>query len=87
MKTNKTIQELNDTRVKTTFEVKITVDLPYYDVHNYLNMYLRDIMEEITKRVDNNDTLGHIERTNDELGHSSETFYGVEEEEEYNIHD
>lgn len=87
MKNNKTIQELKDTRVKTTFEVKVTVDLPCCDVHNYLNMYLRDIIEQITKKVDSNNTDGHFTKTDDELGHSSEVFYGIEEQEEYNIHD
>ena len=50
-------------------------------------MYLRDILDEISKKVEGNDVYGHFSSSNDELGHSSETFYGIEEEEEYNIHD
>lgn len=87
MKDTRTIQELKDTRVKTTFKVEVTVDLPYFDNHNYLTMYLRDIMEEITKRVDGNDTDGHIVNEDNFKGHKIETFYGTDEEEEYNIHD
>ena len=87
MKNNKTIQELRDTRVKTTFKVEVTIDLPYFHNHDYLTMHLSDIMEELSKRVDKNDTNGYFTKTNDELRHYSEVSYEIEEEDEYNIHD
>lgn len=83
----RTIQELRDTRVKTTFKIEIEVELPYLDNKKYLNMYLRDILEEITNKVDINNTDGHIVNEDTFKGHKSEAFYGVEEEEEWNIHD
>ncbi len=87
MKNNKTIQELKNTRVKTTFEVKIEVELPYLDNKDCLNMYLRDVLEEITNKVANDNTDGHITNEDTFKDHKVEAFYGVEEEEEYNTHD
>ena len=86
-KRHRSITELRDTRVKTTFEVKIEVELPYLDNKDYLNMYLRNVLEEITKKVANDNTDGHITNEDNFKGHKTEAFYGVEEEEEYNIHD
>lgn len=88
MKNNKTIQELKDTRVKTTFKVEITLDLPYFDNHSYVNQRLSETLEEILDRVNKNDTDGYFEKEDCyQMGHKTETFYGYEEEEEYNIHD
>lgn len=87
MKKNKTIQELRDTRIKTTFKVEIEVELPYLDNKKYLDMYIHDILEEITKKVDNKDINGHFAKTDEELGHIIEVFYGIDEEQEWNIHD
>lgn len=83
----RSIQELRDTRVKTTFKVEIEVELPYLDNKDYLNMYLRDVLEEITKKVANDNTDGHISNEDTFKEHKIESFYGVEEEEEWNIHD
>lgn len=83
----RTIKELRDTRVKTTFKIEIEVELPYLDNKNYLNMYLRDILEEITNKVDSHSTDGHIANEDTFKGHKVEAFYGIEEEEEWNIHD
>ena len=88
MKNNKTIQELKDTRVKTTFKVEITVDLPYFDKTDYLEVRLIDLLEEMMKKINQGCTDGHVStEDNYNLGHKMEMFYGVEEEEEYNIHD
>ena len=88
MKNNKTILELKDTRVKTTFKVEITLDLPYFDNHSYVNQRLSETLEEILDRVNKNDTDGYFEKEDCyQMGHKTETFYGYEEEEEYNIHD
>jgi len=82
----RSIQELRDTRIKATFKVEIKVELPYLDENNYLNIYLRDVLEEITNKVANN-TDGHITNEDTFKEHKVEAFYGVEEEEEWNIHD
>lgn len=83
----KSIQELKDTRIKATFKVEIEVELPYLDKNNYLNMHLRDVLEEITNKVANDNTDGHITNEDTFKEHKVEAFYGVEEEEEWNIHD
>jgi hypothetical protein len=84
----RSIQELRDTRVKTTFKVEITLDLPYFDNHSCVNQRLSEAIEEILHRVNKNDTDGHFEQEDCyQMGHKVETFYGYEEEEEYNIHD
>ena len=31
----RTIKEMRDTRVKTTFKVEVTIDLPYFHNHDY----------------------------------------------------
>ena len=88
MKDTRTIQELRDTRVKTTFKVEITLDLPYFDNHSHVNQRLSEALEEILHRVNKNDTDGHFEKEDCyQMRHKTETFYGYEEEEEYNIHD
>jgi hypothetical protein len=89
MKRNpKTIKEMKDTRVKTTFKVEITLDLPYFDNHSYVNVRLREAVEEILTRINKEDTDGHFEQEdNYQMNHKTEVFYGYEEEQEYNIHD
>ena len=88
MRKTKTIQKLNDTRVKTTFKVEITLDLPYLDNKNYVDKRLSEAMEEILSQINKGETDGHFD-TEDcwKMGHKTEAFYGYEEEEEYNIHD
>ena len=62
MKDNRTIKELKDTRVKTTFKVEITLDLPYFDNHSHVNQRLSEALEEVLHRVNKNDTDGHFEK-------------------------
>ena len=88
MKGNRTIKELKNTRVKTTFKVEITLDLPYFDNHSHVNQRLSEALEEVLHRVNKNDTDGHFEKEDCyQMGHKTETFYGYEEEEEYNLDD
>ena len=50
-KRHRSITELRDTRVKTTFKVEITLDIPYLDNKEYVNTRLREVMEEILSRI------------------------------------
>ena len=87
-KRHRSIAELKDTRVKTTFKVEIEVDLPYFDNREYLNIRIRELLEKISTKVSENDTDGCID-TEDcyNMGHILKASYGYDEEEEYNIHD
>lgn len=87
-KRHRSITELRDTRVKTTFKVEVVLDIPYLDNKEYANTRLREVMEEILSRISKNDIDGHIDTEDSwQMGHKMEAFYGIEEEEEYNIHD
>ena len=78
MKDNRTIKELKDTRVKTTFKVEVEIDLPY----------LEEVLSKVSENISKNDINGHFSgEDNYNMGHRYEVFYGYEEEEEYNIHD
>ena len=88
MKNNKTIQELKDTRVKTTFKVEVEIDIPYLDNDKCLNERLKEVMAEVLSRINKDDTDGHFDGEDSfSMGHKYEVFYGYEEEEAYNIHD
>lgn len=87
-KRHRSITELRDTRVKTTFNVEIILDLPYLDNKEYVNIRLREVIEEILSKISKNDIDGHIDTEDSwQMGHKMKAFYGIEEEEEYNIHD
>lgn len=88
MKENRTIQELKNTRVKTTFKVEIEIDLPYLDNTDWLDQRLEDIMEDVYNKIRKRETDGHFER-NDcyNMGHKWDVFYGYDEEIEYNTDD
>lgn len=88
MKDNRTIKELKDTRVKTTFKVEIEIDLPYLDNKEWINQRVEEVIEKVCMNIVKNDTDGHFSgEDNYNMGHRYEVFYGYEEEEEYNIHD
>ena len=88
MKKYKTLRELKNTRVKTTFKVEIEIDLPYFDNEKFLNDRLKEVMTEVLSRINKDDTDGHFDGEDSfSMGHKYEVFYGYEEEEEYNIHD
>ena len=87
-KDRRTIQELKETRVETTFTVKITLDLPYFDNKEYLDKRLSEALEEIISRVNKGKTDGYFEKEDCwQMGHKTEVSYGYEEEEEYNVND
>ena len=87
-KRHRSIMELKDTRVRTTFKVEIVLDIPYFDNKQYVNTRLSEVMEEILSKINKNDPNGHIDTEDGwQMGHKIEAFYGYEDEEEYNIHD
>ena len=87
-KRHRSIEELRDTRVTTTFKVELTFDLPYLDNKKYLDQRLSEAIEEILSQINRGKTDGHFS-TDDgyQMGHKTEALYGYEEETEYNIHD
>lgn len=88
MKDNRTIKELKDTRVKTTFKVEVEIDLPYFDNKEYMNQRLEEVLSKISDNISKNDIEGYIYGEDDyNMGHKYEAFYNCYDEEEYNIDD
>jgi hypothetical protein len=88
MKNNKTIQELKETRVKTTFKVEVEIDLPYYDHQEWIDQRLEEVIKKVYDQICKRDTEGHLNGEDAYcMGHKYEVFYGYDEEEEYNIND
>lgn len=88
MKENRTIKELKNTRVKTTFKVEVEIDLPYLDNKEWINQRLEEVIEKVYTNIIKNDTDGHFSgEDNYNMGHRYEVFYGYDEEEEYSLDD
>lgn len=88
MKENRTIKELKNTRVKTTFKVEVEIDLPYLDNKEWINQRLEEVLSKVSENISKNDINGHFSgEDNYNMGHRYEVFYGYDEEEEYSLDD